>query len=535
MHETSIEPVRLTGEGLRFADVEAVARRARPVELAEGARARMAASRAWVDASVQGAEDRAVYGVNTGYGSLARVRIGNEHIAQLSWNLVRSHAAGVGPPVADDAVRAMMLLRANALAKGASGVRPALVDTLCAMLCAGVVPVVPSRGSCGSSGDLAPLSHLGLVVFRGPEADDPASGEAWFGGELLSGAEAMRRAGLERLVPAPKEGLGMINGAQLTCAIGALAVADSNRLVLAAEVAAALSFEALLAVTRALHPSVHALRPFEGARECASNLRRLLEGSTLVDSLPDKVQDAYSLRCTPQVHGAARDGLRYAARQVAVELNSVTDNPVILLDVDDANKAFSAGLFHGEPVGIACDHLKLCVAELGAISERRIYRLTTGSLSARLPPSLAEREGLRLGLMMPQVSAAALVAHNRQLAWPASADSIPTCEDQEDHVAMSTTAARRAAEVVGHSQLIVAIELLAAVKGVWARLAVDPSAHLGVGTRAAVEALEELLGGRRTSAAPSEDLEPLVDAVRSGWLVGRVQQAVGGLEGVIDG
>lgn len=534
MQRTPDDAVRLTGSALTFADVEAVARGGRSVRLADDARSRMAASRAWVDASVQGSDDRAVYGVNTGYGSLARVRIGNEHIAQLSWNLVRSHAAGVGPEVPEDAVRAMMLLRANALAKGASGVRPALVDTLCAMLDRGVVPVVPSRGSCGSSGDLAPLSHLGLVVFRGPDGEDGASGEARFGGERLSGLEAMGRAGIERLVPAPKEGLGMINGAQLTCAIGALAVADAERLVLAAEIACALSFEALLAVTRALHPGVHALRPYRGARACASNLSRMLAGSTLVDALPDKVQDAYSLRCTPQVHGAARDGLRFAAEQVAVELNAVTDNPVILLDAPDANKAFSAGLFHGEPVGMACDHLKLCVSELGAISERRIYRLTTASLSARLPPLQDEREGLRLGLMMPQVSAAALVAHNRQLCWPASADSIPTCEDQEDHVAMSTTAARRAAEVVGHTQQIVAIELLAATRGVWARLDARPDARLGAGTRAALEHIEQALGGRRTSAAPADDMERLVGLVRDGSLVEHVRSAVGGLEGVID-
>jgi histidine ammonia-lyase len=252
----------------------------------------------------------------------------------------------------------------------------------------------------------------------------------------------------------------------------------------------------------------------------------------LVDSVPDKVQDAYSLRCTPVVLGSVRDGVCFAGQQIGVEVNAVTDNPVILLDAETDNKAFSAGLFHGEPIGMAADHLKLCLCELGAIAERRVYRLTTGNLSARLPPLLAEREGLRMGLMMPQVSAAALVAHNRQLAWPASADSIPTCEDQEDHVAMSTTAARRATEVLRNTEQIIAIELLAAAKGLWARQAADSGVVLGEGTRAALQAVEATLGGRRTSEAPSDDLVKLVGLVRSGGLVRAVEPVVA-LQGVL--
>lgn len=517
------EPLSLNGEDLTFADVVDVARGHRRVQLAPDARVRMARTRAWVESSVGSGE--AVYGVNTGYGSLARVRIDNADIAELSWNLVRSHAAGVGPPVESDVVRAMMLLRANALAKGFSGVRPELVDTLCRMLDADLVPVVPSRGSCGSSGDLAPLSHLALVVFKGPgEVVDSESGEAWFQGELVSGARAMEQAGIERLVPAPKEGLGMINGAQLTAGLAALAISDARRLIQVSEIVAAMSFEALLAVKRALHPDVHQLRPYVGAKRSAANLAALVDGSSLIDSLPDKVQDAYSLRCAPVVIGAVRDGVEYAASQVGIELNSVTDNPVILLDVPGENKAFSAGLFHGEPVGMACDHLKLCLVELGAVAERRIYRLTTGNLSARLPPLLAENEGLRLGLMMPQVSAAALVSENRALAYPASADSIPTCEDQEDHVAMSTTAARRATEVLRNTEAVVAVELLAATKGLWARAA-GGSVTFGQGTRAALEVVEAVFGGRQTASAPSEDLEKLLEVVRSGRLVDAVRDA----------
>lgn len=517
------EPLLLTGRDLTFEDVAAVARRHRPVALAPEAREAMAQTRRWVEASVAEGDD-AIYGVNTGYGSLARVKIDNADIAELSWNLVRSHAAGVGPATDPDVVRAMMLLRANALAKGRSGVRPALVDTLCAMLDADVVPIVPSRGSCGSSGDLAPLSHLALVVFRGP--DDPVgdSGEAWLHGERTTGSDAMERAGIERLIPAPKEGLGMINGAQLTAALAALAVVDAQRLVKTSEIVAGMTFEALRAVRRALHPQVHTLRPYPGARTSAANLARLVQGSTLIDSLPDKVQDAYSLRCAPVVIGAVRDGLAYAAAQIGIELNSVTDNPVILLDVEGPNKAFSAGLFHGEPIGMAADHLKLCLVELGAIAERRIYRLTTGNLSARLPPLLAEQQEPGLGLMMPQVSAAALVSENRALAYPASADSIPTCEDQEDHVAMSTTASRRATEVLRNTEAVVAVELLAAAKGLWARAAHE-DVQLGVGTRAALDVVESALGGTRTAAAPSEDLERLLQVVRSDALTDAVAAA----------
>lgn len=527
-------PLRLDGQHLTLAHVVDVARAGLVVALDDDARVRMEASHAWVAAAAAGelreesGASMPVYGVNTGYGSLARVRIDDDQIRALSWNLIRSHAAGVGPPVPTDAVRAMMLLRANALARGASGCRPELVDTLCAMLQKGVIPEVPSRGSCGSSGDLAPLAHLGLVVFKGDDGD----GTAWFDGERLSGREAMRRAGIESLVPGPKEGLAMTNGAQLSCALAALMLMDAEGLVLAAEVAAAASWEALQGVTRALHPDVHALRPYPGALAVAGDLRRLLDGSGLVDSVPGKVQDAYSLRCSPQVLGAVRDALTYAGRQVSIELNAVTDNPLILVDADDPNKAFSAGMFHGEPVGFAADHAKLALIELSALAERRLYRLTNGALSSRLPPLLATGEA-GFGRMMPQATAAALVAANRQLAVPASADTLPTCEDQEDHVAMSTTAARRAADVLGNSRYVVAIELLCAATGLWCRIDERPSVRLGQGTRAALDAVEEALGGRG-SGVPSDDIAAVHRIVVDGSLVERVEQATGPLARVHD-
>jgi histidine ammonia-lyase len=515
----------LDGQSLTLEAVAEIAAGRRIPRLHPQARARMERSFDWVmrvaeaGLAVPGGDPQSVYGVNTGYGSLARVRIDQAQIRQLSWNLIRSHAAGVGPPVARPMARAMMLLRANALAKGASGCRPALVDTLCTMLERDVVPEIPSRGSCGSSGDLAPLAHLGLVVFSGEGGEQ---GNAYYQGQRMPGPEAMRLAGIEQLVPGPKEGLAMTNGAQLTAAIAALTCHRAHKLVHLAEIAAALSFEALRGTTRALHPAVHALRPFPGAIATALSLRTLLSGSGLVDSVPDKVQDAYSLRCTPQVLGAVRDAMTYAAAQVSIELNAVTDNPLVLVDEPDLNKAFSAGLFHGEPVGFACDHMKLGLCEMAALSERRTYRLVTGDLSQRLPPLLSEGTGL--GAMMPQVAAAASVAAARQMAFPNTADTIPTCEDQEDHVAMSTAAAHRAHDVLQHAERVVAIELVCAAQGVNLRLR-GLSTPLGAGTGPAFELLRPLLIGE----TPSDNISSVLSAMADDRLLGTVRSAVGAL------
>lgn len=527
----------IDGNSLDLAAVAHVAGGGEAV-LADLARPAMQASCDWVEQAARGdlrdpgGEPMAVYGVNTGYGSLARVRIPSSDAARLSWNLIRSHAAGVGAPCPTDVVRTMMLLRANALAKGASGCRPAVVDTLLAMLNAGVHPVVPSQGSCGSSGDLAPLAHLALVVFQAPPGEPEASGLAEYQGEVLSGAEAMARAGIARLEPGPKDGLAMCNGAQLTTAFAALAVWEGAALVHDAQITAAMSWDALRGVTRALHPAVHALRPYRGALDCAADLRALLAGSTLVDSVPGKVQDAYSVRCTPQILGAVRDGIRFAAEQVGVELNSATDNPLILVDAEDDNKAFSAGLFHGEPVGMAADHLKLALTELTALAERRIYRLTTGHLSGPLPAALVHGDRPNIGMMVPQTTAAALVAECRALCYPSTADSLPTCEDQEDHVAMSTTSARGAAEIVRCARSVLAIELLAASNALWHRLDAD-QAVLGAGPAAALAAVEAVLGGRG-GEAPADDMAKLEAALASGAIRQAVAEVVG-LSGVIDG
>ncbi len=505
-----MSPLLLDGHQLTVASVLAVARERRPVGLDPAARARMERSYAWVSEAGRG--DRPVYGVNTGFGSLARVRIPAEHRARLSLNLVRSHAAGVGAPLPEDAVRAMLLLRANALARGVSGCRPLLVDAILDLLNKGVVPVVPEQGSCGSSGDLAPLAHLGLVLVGDPE------GEAVYQGRRLSAPDALAAAGLRALSLEAKDGLAITNGAQLTTALAALACHDAGRTLLAAEIAAALSIEALRGATRAFHPAVHALRPYPGARATASNLRRLLQGSTLVDSVPGKVQDAYSLRCTPSVVGAARDALAFVVGQVSVELNAATDNPVILVDEDGVDKAYSAGLFHGEPVGIAMDVLKIAIAEVASLAERRLYRLTTGTLSARLPPALARRDRPGLGMMLPQTTAAALVSENKGLCWPASVDSIPTCEDQEDHVAMSTTAARRARQVVANARRVVAIELLGAASALAFRREEDPKARLGEGSAQALAAVEQALGALPAERLPGDAIEALNALVASGAL-----------------
>lgn len=499
----------IDGHSLSLRDLAAVARRSRKVDLSSQAIEAMKQSAHWVQQAVSGelkdesGDSEAIYGINTGFGSLARLRIPQERLGALQRNLIRSHAAGVGEPAPRDVARAMVLLRANALAKGASGCRVELVQGLLALLNTGCDPIVPSQGSCGSSGDLAPLAHLGLLLSHQPQDPDNETGEAWVGRERLFGRQALQRVGIETLQLGPKEGLALTNGAQLSTAFAALALYDAQRLVRLAEIAAAMSIEALRGVTRAFHPAVHALRPYQGAQHCAANLLCLLEGSGLTNTIEGKVQDAYSLRCTPQIVGSARDALRHVHEQILVELNAATDNPVICMDVDDPQKAYSAGLFHGEHVGMAADYMRLAISEVANLSERRLYRLLTAPLSADLPASLAP-SGPGLGLMGLQTTAAALVSECKSLGWTATLDSIPTCEDQEDHVAMSTTAARRAAEVVSLVTHVINIELVAASRALKCRLEEDPQLKLGRGTGAAFAILAD---ARTHLAVPAEAIE----------------------------
>ena len=501
-------PLYLTGNTLTIEDVVAVARQNKDVALSAQARENMLKSYTWVREASLG--DRAIYGVNTGFGSLARLRIPPEQSSQLSRNLIRSHAAGVGPIAPSDVTRAMMLLRANALSKGVSGCRPLLVEYLIAFLNHNLLPVIPMQGSCGSSGDLAPLAHLGLVLIGDP------LGEAIVDGERLTAPQALEKIGLPPIVLEAKDGLAITNGAQLSTAISSLLCADTQNLIKSAELAASMSIEALLGVSRAFHASVHELRPYRGAIACARQIRNHIQGSTLIDSVPEKVQDAYSLRCTPQVLGSVRDVYDFVSSQISIELNAATDNPLILLDEPEENKAFSAGMFHGEPIGMAIDSLKIAICELASISERRLYRLTTGNLSQRLPPGLVGKDKPALGMMVPQTTAAALVSENKSLAWPASVDSIPTCEDQEDHIAMSTVAARRCRKVLDNARRVIAIELLTAGHALAYRIDKEPLHKLGKGTQKGFQMVHDILFEQSSNALISHQIEYIADQVQQG-------------------
>jgi histidine ammonia-lyase len=450
--------VEIDGESLTLEDFGRVVLGGVPCRLGDAARERVAAGRRVVEAVL--ATDQAVYGLNTGFGDLARVRIPRDRLATLQERLVKSHAAGVGEPLPDAAVRGMLLLRANTLARGHSGVRPAVVERLLELLARDLLPVVPSRGSVGASGDLAPLAHLALPLLgygrvRRDGREEPAAG-------------ALAAAGLEPLVLEPKEGLALINGTQAMTALLGLAVLEARRLVRTADLVGALSTDALRGTDAAFDERLHALRPHPGQRASAGNLWRLLQGSAIREShrVGDvRVQDPYSLRCMPQVHGAVRDVLDDVERKVAIEMNSVTDNPLVFAGEDGGGELVSGGNFHGEPMALAADVLALALAELGSISERRTEKLTNTAFSG-LPPFLVEDAGLNSGFMIAQVTAAALASENKVLAHPASVDSIPTSADKEDHVSMGMGAALKLTRIVGHVRIILAIELLAAAQGV---------------------------------------------------------------------
>ncbi|HUK14540.1 MAG TPA: histidine ammonia-lyase [Thermoanaerobaculaceae bacterium] len=445
--------VILDGRSLTLEQLEAVARRGGSAELAPAALERVAATRAGIEARIAAGE--VIYGVNTGFGRLADVRIAADQLSNLQRNLLRSHACGVGEPLPEDVVRAMLLLRANVLAGGYAGVRPALIARLLDLLAAGVHPVVPCQGSVGASGDLAPLAHLALVLI--------GEGEATFQGDRMPGAEALARAGLQRVELAPKEGLALINGTQVMTAVGALALLDAERLAGAADVVAALSVDAMEGSDTAFIAEIHEARPHPGQLASARNLLALMAGSGIrvAHDACGRVQDAYSLRCTPQVHGAARDALAHLRGKLAVEINAATDNPMVLPD----GRVVSGGNFHGAPVAAAFDYAAIALTALASISERRSARLVTPEQSY-LPAFLVDASGLNSGFMMAQVTAAALVSECKTLAHPASVDSIPTSGGREDHVSMGTWAARKLSQVVANLRLVLAIELLEAAQGI---------------------------------------------------------------------
>ena len=551
----------LDGESLTLEDVVAVAYAPPPasasattggpeVTLSPGARGKVRRAERAVQAFVERGE--IVYGVTTGFGAFKDRIISPDQVAQLQRNILMSHAVGVGPALDQATTRAMMLIRANTLAKGHSGIRLETLELLLAMLNRGVYPVVPSQGSLGASGDLAPLAHLALPLIGLGEAvyhGDPLAGAG-----PLPGSAALARAGLAPTTLAAKEGLALTNGTTMMTAIGVLTTVQAENLATVADVAGSLSLEALHGTPRAFDPRIHAARPHPRQIECAATIRRLIEGSTFTrPDDPLNVQDAYTLRCMPQVHGAVRDAIAYARWVLHIELNAATDNPLIFFDDDaDADAAdagigigdigaggaptvLSGGNFHGEPVAIAMDYLALALTELGNISERRLTRLTDeASNRETLPAFLVQHGGLNSGFMLTQYTAASLASENKVLAHPASADTIPSSANVEDHVSMGSIAARQAQQIAANVEYILALELLAAAQGIdfrrraLAREVLGPEVRLGQGTAPAYRLIREQVPFLERDAV----LYPYVEAVRrliaGGQLVAAVEEAVEG-------
>ncbi len=501
----------LTGNDLRIEDVWEVAVHRVPVALADEARAGMEAARALVERVGEH-----TYGVNTGFGRFVSESIPDDQVEELQLRLLRSHACGVGEPYPDEVVRAAMLLRANALAKGFSGARIETVELLIECLNRGVLPRVPARGSVGASGDLAPLAHLALPLV--------GEGQAWFDGTLLAGDEALAAAGLEPTRLAAKEGLSLINGTQFMAAMASLALVRAGRLARTADLACALSLEALQGSQTSFHPAIHEARPLRGQLDSAANVHRLLEGSSIIESHRwcDKVQDAYSLRCAPQVHGASRDLLDNVETTVAIELNAATDNPLVLVE---EGMVVSNGNFHGQPLAFGLDTLAMAVAELASISERRIERLVNPSLSEGLPPFLTREGGLNSGFMIPQYVAAALVSENKSLCHPASVDSIPTSAGQEDHVSMGNAAGLKALRVLANAELALAIELLAGAQAIEFLAPLEPAP----GVRATHDAVRELSERVREDRSLSDDIERVAGAIRDGSILAAAEAEIGEL------
>lgn len=503
----------ITGRTLNIDDVVAVANgmkvRLDPAALPVIERGHAAVEKLIADGAV-------VYGITTGFGRFKDKVIPSTQVSQLQLNLVRSHAAGVGEELDETVVRAMLLVRANTLALGYSGVRPAIVQTLTDMLNRGIHPCVPSQGSLGASGDLAPLAHLSLALI--------GEGEVIMHGERLPGGEALARAGMVPVELQAKEGLALLNGTALMVGLGALLVRRTINLLLTADVAACMSLEALHGTDRAYDERVHAIRPHPRQIDCAAFLRKLLEGSQLLRSGSDRdVQDPYTLRCVPQVHGAARDAVAYTKWVIDIELNAANDNPLIFVDEEGKVDVISAGNFHGEPIAIAMDYAKIALTDLGNMSERRTARLVDAdSNGGVLPMFLAREGGLESGVMIAQYTAAALASENKVLAHPASADSIPSSANVEDHASMGATAARQFAQILDHVETIVAIELLVAAQGIDLRREQLGGAVLGKGTSVAHERIRTKVPFLTADA----HLAPLIEQVRQLVASGTLKAAV---------
>tara|TARA_B100001750_G_scaffold158216_1_gene127417 strand:+ start:792 stop:2363 length:1572 start_codon:yes stop_codon:yes gene_type:complete len=497
------------GEAWTLEDLEAVATRRARLELGPAARTRVEAARAFVDRlAAEGDHAPNVYGVNTGFGALAETRIDALEIETLQHNLLRSHAVGVGPDFGPEVVRAMIALRAQVLALGYSGVRPLVIERLMALLEADVLPRIPSQGSVGASGDLAPLAHLALVLI--------GEGQADYQGQRMDGGAALAAAGIEPIALRAKEGLALINGTQMMLAVGTLAVLAGERLCTEADIVGAMSLEALQGSSRPFDERIESVRPHPGQAATAANLRILLQDSEIMQSHRDckKVQDPYSLRCMPQVHGASRDALLFARQVLEREMQAATDNPLIFVHGDGQADVISGGNFHGQPLAIALDTATMAIAELANVAERRIEQLVNPAMSSGLPPFLGTRSGLDSGFMMAQVTAAALVSENRVLAHPSSVDSIPSSAGKEDHVSMGSISARKCAQVAEHVRIVLAIEALVAAQGLDLRGPLKPAAGVGAAHGCVREVVAPLDGDRTLHP----DIEAVTELLRSGAL-----------------
>jgi histidine ammonia-lyase len=497
-------------------DVVAVAERRAEAEMHPDVESRMRPALEMVDRAL--AERQTIYGVTTGFGALASTRIEPEEAEELQVHLLRSHAAGVGPPVPDELVRAMLLLRARSLSQGYSGVRPLLVKRYLELLAKDLLPVVPAQGSVGASGDLAPFAHLAL----------PLIGEGFLkdGDEIAPAREVLSRHGLEPIRLRPKEGLSLLNGTEGMLAFGVLGLRRARQLMKAADIACALSVEALLASARPFRPEVHEIRPHPGQVASARNIARLIEGSDIgashSEDFTHAVQDAYSLRCAPQVHGACRDGIDFARAVFTRELGSVVDNPIVF---PERGEVISAGNFHGQPLALALDVMAIAITELSSISERRTDRLLDPERSSGLPAFLSPRPGVNAGYMLTQYTAAALVAENRVLAHPASVESIPTSGSQEDHVSMGWGAGRKLWDVLDNAARVVAVEILCAVQGMDYRAPLAPAP----GTRAAAEAVRAVVPPLEEDRPLSTEIEQVGRMIEQGQLIAAVEKALGEL------
>lgn len=508
-----MEAIQLGWDGMTLADLISVAREGTPAALSPASRRRIAATRSLVEQWVAG--EKTIYGITTGFGALSDVTISSENARRLQQNILMSHAAGVGRCFDAETVRAMMVLRVKDLARGHSSIRLETAEQLVALLNAGVCPVVPEQGSVGASGDLCPLAHMALVLI--------GQGEAFYDGQRMSGAEALQRAGLKPLTLEAGEGLALVNGTQTMTAVGALSVYDALHLSQAADIAAAMSLEVLMGSRTEFDPRIQRVRPHPGQAAAADNLLRITQNSEIISSHKDckRIQDAYTLRCSPQVHGATKDALAYARQVLETEMNASTNNPLIF---EDSGDFLLGGNFHGQPVALAMDFAAMAVAELANISERRIERLVNPKLSG-LPAFLVKDGGLNSGFMIAQYTAAALVSENKTLCHPASVDSIPTSANKEDHVSMGTIAARKCRQVVRNTENVVAVEFLCAAQAMDLFTNIRP----GDGTRAAYTLIRDNITHLEQDRILAPDIAAMAGLMKSGRLVERVSRQVGAL------